>query len=207
VSTKFSGQLDVTFTMKVLDTGTYNTVEDSSQAGRTGGFPSISKTFADGTGANQAQKQYCAIGTLANASDLDLDLTNLTGRLGTTTFSKIKGVIIALTPQAGKKLSFQGSLVSNPIALWKASATADEDIHDLLVRVNALDGWTVAGGAKVIRLNNASGVTVRLCHPDLGQLARPGLPHAPRRCYSRRQQHARRPRPCPTRRQQRIRWR
>ena len=159
MSTKFSGNLDVSFTMKVLDTGAYNTVEDSSQTGRTGGFPSISKAFADGTGANQAQKQYCAIGTLATASNLDLDLTSLMGRLGTITFSKIKGVVIALTPQTGKKLSFQGSVVSNPIALWKASAIADEDLHDLLVRVNAVDGWTVGGSAKVMRLNNASGVT------------------------------------------------
>jgi hypothetical protein len=166
MATTFSGTLEVAFALQVVDAGTVTTVTDRVSAG-VGGFDAITKTYTNGTGSGAAQKLYYTEASILTTADSDIDLQNLTNRLGVAvSFTNIKGVVLVFdTPATTKKVVFQGSVVTNPVGLWKDDETTDEDIHDVCVRLNSVDGWTVDGTHKVIRLHNPglTTVTYRIC--------------------------------------------
>lgn len=166
MATTLSGNLSVTIDFTKTDAGTLNTLVERVQTG-VSGFDEILAQFTYGTSSSQVQKLYYNEATITAGSNSDLDLTALTDRNGAAlSFSNVKVVVIVIdTPAASKKLIFKGSTATNPVALWKGSATADEDIHDVLCRTSKIDGWTVTNGATdVVRLNNpgASSVTYRI---------------------------------------------
>ncbi len=148
--------LGVDIAVKRTDAGTLNTVIESLVTG-VSGFDSISKSLTTGTGSGQANKVWYDERSILTTANDDLDLTALTDRHGVAlSITLVKWVVIVIdTPAAGKYLVFKGSTATNPVALWKASAIADENIHDVLVRTNNVDGWAAVNGATdVIRLHN-----------------------------------------------------
>lgn len=165
MATTLAATLKVDCMAALTDVGTLSTLVDRVQTG-VGGFDEISKSLSTGTGSGQGNRIYYNEATITAGSNSDIDVTALTDRKGVAlNFAKIRWVIIVIdTPTASYKLIFKGSTATNPIALWKGSASADEDIHDVLVRTNNVDGWSVSGTTKVIRLNNpsAGSVTYRI---------------------------------------------
>jgi hypothetical protein len=165
MATTFAGELNVGFNFSVTDAGTLTTLVDRVISG-VGNFDAITKSYSDGTGSGAAQKLYYTEATILTTANEDIDLKNLTSRLGVAVvFTSLKGCILVLdAPITTRKLIFKGSNASNPVALWKGDVLDDEDIHDLLVRTSSVDGWAVGASTKVMRLYNpgATSVTYRL---------------------------------------------
>lgn len=162
MATTFSGSLSVEFDMTLTDAGTLSSVVERIRTGA-GGMPDIERSLTTGTGANQGNKLWYQERSILTTANDDLDLTALTDRKGIAlNFSKIKWAILAIVaPATTKKLIFKGSNATNPVALWKGSALDDEDVFDLAVHVNNVDGWTVTNAASdVLRLHNPGLTTV-----------------------------------------------
>lgn len=154
MSTSFSGNLDFTISATLTDTGSLSTIPDTITAG-VNGLLTFAESLADGTTANKANKLWYAQRTLTPGSNDDLNLTALTSRLGTAiSFSSIAWFILRLTaPATGVKLTIKTNQ-STPWAPWLAGTTPSEDVPIWTVRVGQIDGWTVSGSAKTLRINN-----------------------------------------------------
>jgi hypothetical protein len=164
MATTLGGSLTIDLTISTVDAATSTNLSSVKDKLATGSaqFPALLRELVTGTGADQASKQWYQLRTVTAGANDDLDLTALTGRKGEAiNFSNVKWVVIALAaPATGVKLIFKGSTATNPWAAWKASATADEDIPDLMVRTSNKDGWATGGSNKVLRLNNPGGASV-----------------------------------------------
>jgi hypothetical protein len=161
MTVSLSAKLDIALDITLTDVGLLNTIKETLKTG-SGSLDPMSRTLTTGTGVNQGNKIWYDKRTLANGANDDFDLTALTARGGAAlSFSKVRWVIIFIdAPATSVKLIFKGSTATNPVALWKGSAAADEDIHDLLVRGNGVDGWSVTNGASDVLRLTASGADV-----------------------------------------------
>ncbi len=133
-----------------------------------------SRSLADGTGADQADKVWHDQRTVAASSNDDLDLTNLTstifGSTVTINFVKIKAILLINTSTtSGDELRLGGAgAVGNAFA---APFNGDQDAvvyvgadSSLLLSIISV-GWTVTGGtADILRINNPTGnaITYRI---------------------------------------------
>jgi len=155
MSQTFTGTLSVDVSAAVVDTGTVTTVRDQIASGTTA-FPSMAHTLTNGTGANQARRQWYQRRTLAAAGNDDIDLQNLTDRWGAVlVFTKLKWLALRLsTPATGIFLNVGGNGPANPFTAMFADPTDRLMVYDLLVNVNQVDGWTVDATHKVLRINN-----------------------------------------------------
>jgi hypothetical protein len=166
MATTFSATLKVDVRATRKDTSDLGSAVETVQAG-VGDFDAISLSLTTGTGSGQGNRLWSDERTVLSGANDDIDLVGgLTDTAGASfSFAKIRWVVIELdTPVTGVNLVFKGSTATNPAALWKASATADENIASLLVRTADVDGWTVTGGASdILRLTASGGnITYRI---------------------------------------------
>jgi hypothetical protein len=133
-------------------------------------------TIATGTGANQANQNYYAEGTLSSAATVDFDLAgSLSNAFGSTvTLTKIRAVGIynvgaddgagGYSVQASETLKVGGA-GTNPItSLFDGSGTAKSPIHSggWWFMASPGDGYTVsAGSADTLRITNAGTKTIQ----------------------------------------------
>ena len=82
----------VTVSIDALETSTTNTAAQSPGA-RDNFNTSVEMSWTDGSGADQANKQWSKRATLT-ATSVTHDLTALTGTFGTVTFTKIKLLVL-----------------------------------------------------------------------------------------------------------------
>lgn len=143
-----------------LTTIAVTTVESSAEGSASGvdNFNvSTAIQYADGTGAQAANKQWNDYRTLGGASEtLDLAGT-LTNRLGATvSFAKIKSVYIrALSTNAGNIVVGAGT---NPlVSIWTGTVILQPGA-DFLIRTPSVNGYAVtAGTGDIVQVAGASG--------------------------------------------------
>ena len=143
----------------VRTTAFVNTLSDGSTVTSTGQPNVTAVTLTNGTGANKAQVQWQGRVTLAGAANSTLDLAALTAGAfaGTIAMSKIKSIemqMVTLTTGVAAEI---GGAASNA---FSAFAKDPSDIVVLgaggvLVWTNPVDGWTVDGTHKSLKLTNA----------------------------------------------------
>lgn len=126
-----------------------------------------SRSLADGTGADQADKVWHDQRIVAAASDDDLDLTNLTssifGSTVTINFAKVKAILLVNTSTtSGDELRVGGAGAGGNA--FGAPFNGDQDAvveagaDSALLLSNKTDGWTVtAGTGDILRINNPTG--------------------------------------------------
>lgn len=123
-------------------------------------FPAWTLSLTNGTGARQAQKIYFKKHNIPVASPVTIDLTAATGdsaSLGAINFSKIKFMLFRIrVPTTGIKLVV-GNAAATPFSAWLSAATTTEDVFDILLRTNEIDGWTVDGTHKNLLLTSSGG--------------------------------------------------
>jgi len=105
-----SGTIGVS--IDVLETSTTNTIGPAKDNVNT----SVSIAWTDGSGANQANKQWSKTATLT-ATSATFDLSSLTGTFGTVTFTKIKALILINTSTTDGAMLTVGNAASN---VWSA---------------------------------------------------------------------------------------
>lgn len=149
-----SAKLDLAMALSYIDTGLQNTIDDALKAGNNS-FSSFLKTLQNGTTANKANVIWHDRRTVAAATNDDLDLTTLTDRLGNAlAFTLIKWFVLRLiTPTTGYKLTV-GNGAANQFTGWFGAAAHTEDVMDWMAKVNQIDGWTVDGTHKSLRIRN-----------------------------------------------------
>lgn len=130
-----------------------------------------SVTMADGTSASQADKVWHDERTLAASANDDLDLTALTqsiyGSTVTTSFAKVKGILIVVTTTTTAYYLTVGAAAS---AEWTAPFNAAGDkvkvgANSALLLSSVVDGWAVTDtSADTLRISNpsAGSVTYRI---------------------------------------------
>lgn len=161
MATTLTAQIEVDFRSEIEDAGDLNTVTETLTVGA-GGLPEFSFTLTDGTGVDEAQKQWYAKRTVTAGSNDDIDLRSLTGRYAGTTvsFDEVKWLIINIrSPGTGVRLVVGGA-GTNEWSAW-AAATGDKfNVEKFDLKVTT-DGWAVDSTHKVLRVNNptASSVT------------------------------------------------
>lgn len=101
-----SGTIGVS--IDALETSATNTIATAKDNVNT----SVSIAWTDGSGANQANKQWSKTATLT-ATSTTLDLTSLTGTFGTVTFTKIKALILINTSTTDGAMLTVGNAASN----------------------------------------------------------------------------------------------
>lgn len=154
MSTTLIGKDEVVINVNVRTTGSVNVTNDQYRTG-TPLLPAMDQVWRDGTGSGQAQKHYYGLHTLAGSASTTLDLSSLGGG-----FTKVKRLALRLRNAAAGVKIVVGNAASNPFAPWASSATVTEDVADLLYRRSAVDGWTVSGSAKNIKVENPGAASV-----------------------------------------------
>ena len=116
------------------------------------------ESYTDGTSANQVQQSYAKTATLAATSET-LDLTNLTGPLGTTVnFTKVRTLVIEnKATTSGYNLKIGGA-ASN---IFSSIVDNSSDIIILppggvLVLSSPVDGYTVSGSVKNLKIDSGA---------------------------------------------------
>lgn len=146
-----------------------STIPDRLVAGSPS-FAALTKTLANGTGANKANKRYWHNRTVANGTNDDIDLTTLTDDFGSTiNFSLLKWVLIRLSAPATGVRVVIGNAGTNSFVGWFGAAAHTEEVRDQLWRVNQIDGWTVDNTHKILRINNPTGSPIAYDIALLGQ--------------------------------------
>jgi hypothetical protein len=124
----------------------------------TNGFATLNKSLTNGTGANKARYRYRKQRTVNNGANDDLDLTALVDDFGVTiTFALVKWILIRIvTPATGVRVVV-GNAASNVFTGWFGAAAHTEEVRDQIFKCNQIDGWTVSGTVKMLRINNPTG--------------------------------------------------
>ncbi len=150
-------QLRVTFAQAL----TQGTLTDALVSGGAS-LASLKKTLSNGTGANKAQLRHSKQYSFA-PGNTDLDLTSLaTDRPpgGNQTFALIQWFILRLfAPATGIKL-LVGNYGTNGWLGGLDAVTTTKEVRDTLIDVNQIDGWTVSGSLRYLRINNPGGAAV-----------------------------------------------
>jgi len=150
-----TSQIRASLSWNFQDTLDATIVKDESQL-------SYDRSFVDGVAADQADKVWHDIRTLAVAANDDLDLNALTntifGSTITINFAKIKGVLIMnMASTAGEDLLVGGAAAQ----AWSAWVGAADDrvrvpADSCLLISSRKDGLTVTNGASdTLRIANA----------------------------------------------------
>lgn len=123
----------------------------------------VDKSFANGTGANQAQHVWHDKRTLnAGASD-NLDLTSLANAFGNLTLSKVKAIFVnILTTTSNYRLNIGGAS-TNAWSAFVADATDKVVVGagSPFLWVSLVDGGTVDSTHKVLKIENPSAGAVQ----------------------------------------------
>lgn len=124
------------------------------------------ETWANGSGSGQAQQMWFDERTLLTTATEELDLQALAaGPFGTVNFSKVKGIIIRVTTATAGYRLLIGGAVANQFA---GAAQMLQDATDKIkigagsqfFMSNFVDGFTVDGTHKDIKIDNPSGGSV-----------------------------------------------
>lgn len=154
MSTALSGRDEITLKTTVLTTGNDSVAKDAYRTG-TALCPTFDQTWIAGTAANCAQKHYHDALTIAAGGSTTIDLSSVESG-----FTKVRRIVLRLrSPSAGVKIVV-GNAASNPFAPWLSTVTVTEDVAGVLYRRSEVDGWSVSGSAKNIKIANPGGSQV-----------------------------------------------
>lgn len=131
----------------------------------------MSKAFnvemANGTSASQVDKTWGDTRTVASGADDDIDLRALTetilGSTITTTLAKLRYLFIwNETATTGDYLFIDASVTNAFTGMFVGVTTGKDPIGPAspFVKANIVDGWTVDGTHKVLRIHNAGTHTI-----------------------------------------------
>lgn len=131
------------------------------------GEPAGTLTFADGTGAGQANFVYSRAISLAATTYLDIDLKGGGGELDVLNVAMaataVKLVLLEITtPASGTSLRFGPQNRTNAAQLWFQDVTANfyVTVLDKFYMCDARAGWALDATHKVISLYNPGASTV-----------------------------------------------
>lgn len=156
LTASWSAQLAMTFTKATSQ----NPIVDQFTTGANG-IADLAKNLANGTGAGNARYRYHKQYTTGATTNNDLDLTNLTDDFGVTiNFGLIKWFLVRIvTPATGAKLTI-GNSGANDFVGWFGAATHTLEVRDQVFMVNQIDGFTVDGTHKILRIRNPGASSV-----------------------------------------------
>lgn len=156
--------MSLSASVKLIVAGTLSNTIDIGSAGYSFN-KTFSQTFANGTGASQANQIWTDSREISGSGNDDLDMaTSLTNAFGTTlTFTSIKGIIISAASANGGNIEV-GAEGTNPFASFFGDATDQLVIAPggFFGLVNpAADGYAVtAGTGDILRIANTDGSAV-----------------------------------------------
>lgn len=117
MSLNYQGTIDVNITSYCDNNLDLSTARDSLVLAHSG-------TYADGSGANQAEIHYGDSFVLGTGSSYTLDLTNATGGVyGAAAFSCVKAFYARLDSSTAGDVCYIGSAAANPAPLWMENGT------------------------------------------------------------------------------------
>jgi hypothetical protein len=137
-----------------------NTPVDSLQSGN-GAFGGFGWTLTQGSGSGKASLSWHRQSTLAPTITETWDLVTLTDAFGAAVaFTKVKWFLVRITvPVTGIYLIVGAAAAT----IWSAPFGDPTDtvlVRDTLWMMNAIDGWTVSGANKFLKINNPGATTV-----------------------------------------------
>jgi hypothetical protein len=139
----------------------YAELLDAVRFGGGGPFPNWSLILQDGTGPNQANKLFVRDYTLTAGTSQTLDLTALTRvYLPTVSFTAVKWLFIRLRSPETLIKAVVGNAASNVWSAFLSASTATIDVKDKLEWSDPIDGGTVDGTHKNVKINNLGGTTI-----------------------------------------------
>jgi hypothetical protein len=157
LSTTLTGTDTLVLETLVRYTGTVRTFPDRYKTGATSLLPTMTQGWTDGTGSDQAQKHYydaLSVGT----GGTTIDLTACTSDdLAATSFTKVKRFCIRLRDQSAGVYLTVGNAAATVWAPWLSSSTATLRVDEVLYMRSPVDGWTVDGSNKSLKLVASAG--------------------------------------------------
>lgn len=122
----------------------------------------VKKSFTNGSGANKAQAVWTDSRSLLTTTSETLDLNALVNAFGTLSLSKVKAIMIyPTTATAGYRLLVSAGASNGWSACFgDASDVLRVDAGSPALLTSFVDGWTVDGTHKTIKIENPSGGTV-----------------------------------------------
>ncbi len=156
MSKSLSGTYNLMWLSTMQNVSPENTISDTLQSGVSTGFPKLSGSLTNGTGANAANKEYRAQLTLADGTDTDVDLSALADPFGATqSFSLVKWLLIRFVePATGEYILLSADVTNGWTALLNGGDTDMIPVKDTLLLVDQIDGYVVDGSHKIFRLTN-----------------------------------------------------
>ncbi len=110
-------------------------------------FPVLDHVLPNGTGAGKVNLVYWSQQVIASSGTVTLTLTSLTDPAGQSiSFAKVKGIIVRVENAVTGNHVTLGNAGTHPIQLWFDATTDTEEIRDLSIHLNTVDGWTVSSG-------------------------------------------------------------